>query len=85
MHQFPGQYQQQHYAPHGAYPLQRMPGVWTCPYCGAQGTKGNTSKTSTAGWIVFFVLLFTTCIGAPLGFLLKDHHEFCRACNSRVA
>ena len=56
-----------------------------CSSCWRWGYPAFRSQTSTLGWIVFTVLLLTTCVGAPLGFLFKRHTSHCRHCWAGVA
>ena len=60
------------------------PGVWRCPYCGGGGVPITMTKTSQAGWVLFWVLLLTTCILCWIGFFIKETYRVCPSCGSKV-
>lgn len=72
--------QQQHYQqpPH---PVQ----AYRCPRCFSQYPPRFERKISTAGWIVFSVLLITFFPLFWIGFLIKEDVRICPMCNLRVS
>lgn len=58
--------------------------VIVCPFCRYTGPCLFGSETSTLGWILFVVLLLTTCIGAPIGFLFTKSFKKCAQCHTRI-
>lgn len=72
------------YAPMAqAYPA---PMAWTCPFCRYQGHPAVTTKVTTAGWVLF-ALMLCSCIGtlfcwAPL--LLTRRETSCSSCRTVV-
>lgn len=60
--------------------------VWTCPYCRFQGRPQESLKIATAGWIIFFLMLFS-CVGTLfcwLPLLIRDRRVVCPSCTSAV-
>jgi len=51
-----------------------------CPYCRTTKRPKLKSKVSTVGWVVFTVLLLTTCVLSPIGFLIRDYYRICSQC-----
>jgi hypothetical protein len=79
------------YPPPQSYPLAPAPpvgpsptaqlGMVRCPVCGSVGPPYYKSKVSTAGWIVFVLLLVLFCW--PLcwiGLLMKENYAVCSTC-----
>lgn len=65
------------------YPAGMM---WTCPYCRFQGRPQEIQKVATAGWIIFFLMLFS-CVGILfcwLPLLIRDRRTVCPSCNTAV-
>ncbi len=58
---------------------------YRCPHCGTQNLPFYTRKISSAGWIVFAVLLVMFFPLFWIGFLIKEEVKICSVCNSRVA
>ncbi len=54
-----------------------------CPRCASQAVRYE-KKISTAGWIVFAVLLVTFFPLFWIGFLLKEDVKVCQVCNYRI-
>ena len=54
-----------------------------CPRCASQVVRYER-KISTAGWIVFAVLLITFFPLFWIGFLLKEDVKVCQVCNYRI-
>jgi RNA polymerase subunit RPABC4/transcription elongation factor Spt4 len=57
---------------------------YRCPRCGSQNLPIITRKISTAGWIVFAVLLIFTFFFFWIGLLMKEDVRVCPACGLRV-
>lgn len=57
---------------------------FTCPWCGAHYPPIPVTKTSAAGWVVFWVLLLTTIILCPIGLAMKESYHICPNCKRRV-
>ena len=79
-------------APPPALPTFRQPAAaapiahynYRCPRCGTQNFPYLSRKISTAGWIVFAVLLVTFFPLFWIGFLIKEDVKICSVCNTRV-
>lgn len=70
-------------------PVYQQPGAlsygnYRCPHCGTQNFPYLSRKISTAGWIVFAVLLITFFPLFWIGFLIKEDVKICSVCNYRV-
>lgn len=57
---------------------------YRCPRCGTQNFPLITRKISSAGWIVFAVLLVMFFPLFWIGFLIKEDVKVCSVCNTRV-
>lgn len=57
---------------------------YRCPRCGTQNFPLVTRKISSAGWIVFAVLLVMFFPLFWIGFLIKEDVKICPVCNTRV-
>jgi len=57
---------------------------YRCPYCGSGRPPVPRSHVSGAGWFVFTVLLLTTCVLAPFGFLIRTRYRECPSCRGRL-
>jgi hypothetical protein len=68
-------YQQQHHLINYGY---------RCPRCGTQNAPYFTRKISSAGWVVFAVLLVMFFPLFWIGFLIKEDVKMCSVCNIRV-
>ena len=55
-----------------------------CPYCQTNTIPQMKSEISTVGWIVFGVLLVTTCVFCWIGFFIKDNFRVCSQCGIRL-
>lgn len=56
--------------------------ILTCPYCHASTRAQPASKVTTAGWIIFAVLLISI-IGIPfcwIGLLFRENYYRCGSC-----
>lgn len=65
-------------------PGQLSPG-YRCPRCASQYLPRIQRKISTAGWIVFAILLVTFFPLFWIGFLMKEEIRVCPVCNIRVS
>ncbi len=59
-------------------------GTHACPYCHSVMMPRYDRRVSTAGWVVFTVLLFTTLIFCFIGLLIKEDQRFCTICGRRI-
>ena len=57
---------------------------FSCPHCQTRQPPIWKSEVSTAGWITFVVLLFTTCFFCWVGLLIRDKYTVCSACSARL-
>lgn len=60
--------------------------AWSCPRCRSQLGTYLTTKTTTTGWVMFFVGLFS-CVLFPLifvGLSQKENVMFCKSCRCRL-
>ncbi|MGI8555413.1 MAG: LITAF-like zinc ribbon domain-containing protein [Pyrinomonadaceae bacterium] len=58
--------------------------AYRCPCCGTQNYPRIERKISTAGWIVFSVLLVMFFPLFWIGLLIKEDVKLCPVCNTRV-
>jgi RNA polymerase subunit RPABC4/transcription elongation factor Spt4 len=58
---------------------------YRCPRCFSQHFPRYEKKISTAGWVVFAVLLVTFFPLFWIGFLIKEDVRICPMCNLRVS
>jgi hypothetical protein len=67
----------------GMQPFQQqaMSNNFNCPRCNSQLFPRVTRQISTAGWIVFAVLLITFFPLFWVGFLIKEDVRICPVCN----
>ncbi|CAN5722507.1 hypothetical protein BH24ACI2_BH24ACI2_16290 [soil metagenome] len=73
--------QQNHYY----HQPQMIAQAYRCPRCFSQHLPRYEKKISTAGWIVFAVLLITFFPLFWIGFLIKEDVRICPMCNLRVS
>jgi len=66
-----------------AQPPQHLAYNQHCPRCASQVVRYER-KISTAGWIVFSVLLITFFPLFWIGFLLKEDVRVCQVCNYKI-
>jgi hypothetical protein len=57
---------------------------YRCPYCKTTTPPVFRSQVSVVGWIVFVILLVTTCILCFIGLLIKEDVRVCPECNGKV-
>lgn len=78
------QFQQPHVFQNQPLPQQQYIGsAASCPRCAGQFVK-QERKISTAGWIVFAVLLVTFFPLFWIGFLIKEDVKICQICNFKL-
>lgn len=58
---------------------------YRCPRCASQAMPKVVRKISTAGWVVFAVLLVMFFPLFWIGFLIKEDARFCPVCNLKVS
>jgi len=70
------------------YPVRvggaQMRPVYRCPHCGTTTLPIVTKKVSSAGWVVFTVLLIFTLFLFWIGLLMQEEIRICPVCNHRV-
>ncbi len=64
---------------------QMLAQAYRCPRCFSQHFPRYEKKISTAGWIVFAVLLITFFPLFWIGFLIKEDVRICPVCNLKVS
>ena len=62
-----------------------MPYGYSCPRCSSQSYPRIEKKISSAGWIVFTVLLLIFFPLFWIGFLIKEDVKTCPVCNLRIS
>jgi len=65
--------------------IQFMDPNYRCPHCMSQFLPKTDRRISTAGWIVFAVLLVTVFPLFWIGLLIKEDVHVCPSCNTRLA
>lgn len=71
-----------YYPPPYGYPT--APPAWQCPFCHAHAPPVEREKISTAGWVLFGVLLLLCLPLFWIGLLLKERWRVCGCCGQRV-
>jgi hypothetical protein len=66
------------------YQFAAMDGGYHCPRCGTTYLPVIERRVSTAGWIVFSVLLVFTLIFFWIGLLMKEDVAVCPVCRMRL-
>ena len=56
-----------------------------CPYCQTTNPPKWKSEVSQTGWIMFAVLLVTTCVGCLVGLFVRDKYRVCSKCKIRLS
>lgn len=64
---------------------QAMDGGYHCPRCGTTYLPVMERRVSTAGWVVFSVLLVFTLIFFWIGLLMKENAAVCPVCKYRLS
>lgn len=67
-----------------AYQQPHMISGYRCPRCASQLMPKIEKRISSAGWIVFTVLLITFFPLFWIGFLIKEDVRVCPVCNLKV-
>ena len=57
---------------------------YSCPYCQTHAPPIWKSEVSQIGWIVFAILLVTTCVFCFAGLLIRDRYRVCSQCKMRL-
>lgn len=57
---------------------------YSCPYCGTTHPPTWKSEVSQLGWIVFVILLMTTCFLCFIGLFIRDRFRVCSNANCRA-
>ncbi len=75
---------------HNAQPLayrqpQQFAQAYRCPHCMSQFLPRTERRISTAGWIVFAVLLVFFFPLFWIGLLMKEDVRVCPACNTKLS
>lgn len=65
-------------------PNQFPQGRFQCPYCQTHSPPKMQSEINTTGWVVFGVLLVTTCVFCWVGFFIRDNFRVCSKCSIRL-
>lgn len=65
-------------------PAQMISGGYRCPRCASQLLPRIEKRISSAGWIVFTVLLITFFPLFWIGFLIKEDVKVCPVCNFKI-
>jgi hypothetical protein len=63
---------------------QTMDYGFRCPRCSSQFYPKRVRKVSTAGWVVFAVLMVTFFPLFWIGLLIKEDVRMCAVCNARI-
>jgi hypothetical protein len=71
-----------YYQPVPMAPAQ--PVGWQCPFCKSQAPPIERVKISTAGWIVFAVLIFVCFLLCWIGLLMKERAKACSSCGTVI-
>ena len=61
------------------------PATYSCPYCGTTSPPIWKSEVSQIGWIVFAILLVTTCVFCFAGLFIRDKYRVCSRCRVRLS
>ncbi len=56
-----------------------------CPYCQTTRPPIWKSEVSQIGWIVFAILLMTTCVFCFVGLFIRDRYRICSQCRIRLS
>lgn len=70
--------------PPQTWPKFALDANYRCPRCGTTYHPVIDRRVSTAGWIVFSVLLVTTLIFFWIGLLMKEDAAVCPVCRSKL-
>jgi hypothetical protein len=62
---------------------QNMP-LFQCPFCHTTMPPYTQSRVSTAGWVVFTLLLVFTIIFCWIGLFIKEDYRVCSQCGMKL-
>lgn len=65
------------------YPQNQFGPGYRCPYCGTPNLPVVERRISTAGWVVFSVLLVFTFVFFWIGLLMKENVSTCPVCRAK--
>lgn len=71
------------FAGHGSATFQHV--GFSCPYCQTTRAPRWKSEVSTIGWVVFAVLLVSTCFFCFVGLFIRDSYRVCSQCKIRLS
>lgn len=57
---------------------------FVCPFCHTHAPPITRKAISTAGWVIFVILLLACFIVSPLAFLIRDEIRVCSSCGVRL-
>jgi DNA-directed RNA polymerase subunit M/transcription elongation factor TFIIS len=60
-------------------------GGFACPFCGSHDSPYTRSKISTAGWIIFAILLLVFWPLFWIGLLIKENYRVCADCGKTLS
>lgn len=66
------------------FPGGHAVGGYRCPRCGSTYLPVIDRRVSTAGWIVFSVLLVSTLVFFWIGLMMKEDVSVCPVCRTRL-
>lgn len=55
-----------------------------CPYCGTTHPPVWRSEVSQLGWVIFAILLVTTCVFCFVGLFVRNRYRVCSQCRVRL-
>lgn len=64
--------------------LRRRPGGFKCPFCGGSTPPKVTRQVSTAGWIIFVILLLACFPLCALALFVTEDHRSCHDCGIKL-
>lgn len=67
------------------YPHPAQQTAFCCPYCHSVRPPIWKSEVSQIGWIIFAVLLVTTCVFCFIGLFIRDRYRICSQCRIRLS
>jgi hypothetical protein len=80
----PASFQPSYPVPAPSYGYAGIDANYRCPRCGTSYLPVMEKRVSTAGWIVFSVLLVFTLIFFWIGLLMKENVAVCPVCRTRL-
>jgi len=64
---------------------QHLTQNYRCPNCGTNAYPVTERRISTAGWVVFSLLLVFTFVFFWIGLLMKENVSVCPVCRAKLA